>query len=96
MSLFGPKIGNFPPNFRRLRRRKCAVVVNFFTDFVGLGPPLEASPPPDSISDVDIIILTTLVKGVPTQKQLDVFLLYFKLQFFGLKRKIGHKKRKNI
>ena len=37
MSLFGPKKGNFPPNFWRLRRRKSAVVVNFFANFVGLG-----------------------------------------------------------
>ena len=29
----GQKRGNFPPNFRRLWRRKCVVVVNFFADF---------------------------------------------------------------
>ena len=40
----GQKRGNFPPNFRRLWRRKCVVVVNFFADFGDQPPPLGPAP----------------------------------------------------
>ena len=73
----GQKRGNFPPNFRRLWRRKCVVVVNFFADFGGLAPPWGL-PPSDSISG-----FVSLRCAIDASKSLKTQHCLWNLSFWG-------------